>query len=79
MTITEITNQALALPLREREALARQLWDSVNEEASPELTAEEQALLDEADRRDDELERGVVKPMSYDEVMAALNRVVECD
>lgn len=79
MTISEITNEALALPLAQRELLAQQLWDSVNEQGSPVLDDQEQALLDEADRRDDELDRGLVKPMSRDEVIAALNSVVECD
>jgi len=52
--------------------LAQQLWDSVNEESAAALAADEQATLDEADRRDDELERGVVQPVSHEEIMAAL-------
>jgi putative addiction module component (TIGR02574 family) len=79
MTMAQITNEALALPLHDRMQLAQCLWDSVNKESGPGLNAEEEAMFAEAERRDDEVERGVVQPVSHAEVMAALNKVVQCD
>ena len=68
-TYEEIINAALALPPSERATLAEQLLES--------LDAEEQARIDalwaeEAERRDKELEDGVVAAIPGKQVMNGL-------
>ncbi|MCX7017093.1 MAG: addiction module protein [Candidatus Sumerlaeota bacterium] len=65
-TLTDVTKQALALPVEDRVALAQRVLDSVEHFASPEI---EKAWMDEADRRWREIEEGKVQCLPADEVM----------
>lgn len=65
-TLTDVTKQALALPVEERVVLAQRVWESVAHFASPEV---EKAWTDEADRRWREIEEGKVQCLPADEVM----------
>lgn len=69
----------LSLPLQERVLLAERLWESVHEDSDAELSADESAMLDEAVRRNAEMEQGIVKGVSHEEVMAALRKANGCD
>jgi putative addiction module component (TIGR02574 family) len=77
MATKGLTQQAIALPLAERVALAEILWESID--ASAEADREEQQALTEARRRDQELSDGAVKPRTHEEVMAAARSAIGCD
>jgi putative addiction module component (TIGR02574 family) len=78
MTIAQLTNEALALPLSDRILLAERLWESVNSAPATERDAEEDALLQEATRRLDEMKRGAVKTWSHDQVMENITKAIQC-
>lgn len=61
-----LLDAALRLPQRDREILADRLHASVD---APELDSGwQQAWADELDRRDAELDRGVVQPLELDDI-----------
>lgn len=78
MTVAQLTNEVLALPLADRILLAERLWESVNSDPTREPDAEEDALLQEANRRLDEMKRGAVKTWSHDQVMANVTKAIQC-
>ncbi len=65
-TLTDVTEQALALPADDRVVLAQRVWDSVEHFADP---AVERAWMDEADRRWREIKEGKVQCVPADDVM----------
>ncbi|MBM4083048.1 MAG: addiction module protein [Planctomycetes bacterium] len=65
-TLSDVTKEALALPVEDRVVLAQRVWQSVEHFASPEI---EKAWLDEADRRWQEIEEGKVRCQPADKVM----------
>ncbi|MBM4048728.1 MAG: addiction module protein [Planctomycetes bacterium] len=65
-TLSDVTKEALALPVEDRVVLAQRVWQSVEHFASPEI---EKAWLDEADRRWQEIEEGKVRCHPADKVM----------
>jgi len=67
MSIEEITAEALKLSAMSRARLARELLASLDTLAAADL---EQLWLDEAVRRDDELNQGTAHLQPADEVMA---------
>jgi putative addiction module component (TIGR02574 family) len=76
MTIAQLTNEALALPLPERIELAQQLWDSIHENAKPSpITADEQA---EIERRDAEMDSGNVVGVPHDQAMEMIEQSLRC-
>jgi putative addiction module component (TIGR02574 family) len=71
MTSDRIVDELLALPLRERVALAQMLWQSINESSDLDAAEEERAALAEARRRDSELDSGIVNGRGHRQVMKA--------
>jgi len=65
-TLTDVTKQALALPVEERVVLAQRVWESVEHFASSEI---ENAWMDETERRWREIEEGKVKCLPANEMM----------
>lgn len=66
MTIEQLKNEMLKLPHHERARLARELLESLDEDAEI-----EQAWYDEAERRLLELEEGKVEAAPAEEVFAS--------
>jgi len=75
-TLTEVTNEPLALPVAERVVLAQRVWNSVEHFASSEI---EKAWMDEADRRWVEIEEGKAQCLPADEVMRRARESLEAD
>jgi putative addiction module component (TIGR02574 family) len=71
MSLTEIKEQALKLPAEDREVLAQELWDSLDDEP---LDPEFKAMLD---RRWEEIQSGKVKTIPHEEVMARAREAVK--
>lgn len=64
--LTDVTDQALALPAEERVILAQRVWDSVEHFANSEV---EKAWMQEVDRRWREIEEGKVQCLPAEQVM----------
>lgn len=77
MSTKELTKEAMALPLRERVALAQSLWQSIDGPASRRAADEEKWVLKEAARRDEELALGKVAGRTHEQVMRAARKVIE--
>ena len=71
MTLEELENQAMQLPPSERERLAARLLHSIEGEERNEV---EQAWVEEAERRLDELLNGQVKGIPAAQVMEDIRR-----
>lgn len=65
-TLTDVTREALSLPVEDRVVLAQRVWDSMEHFVGADI---EQAWMDESDRRWREIEEGKVECQSADEVM----------
>jgi len=77
MTVAELTNQIMALPLAERVAIAQKVWESLDDEhaeISPQTDGEAVAV---ARRRDDAMSRGDVLGRSHEEVMSDARRSIK--
>lgn len=68
-TVNEIVNAAMGLGRSERTAIAMMMLDSLPDDAE-----EPEDILAEALRRDAEMEAGLVKPLSYEELLARIQR-----
>lgn len=68
-TFSEIESEAMALPVNERAALARDLIESLDTESSEEC---EQVWLDEAERRYTAYMKGEIKGRPGEHVIAEL-------
>lgn len=68
-TVSEIVHAAMGLGRSERTAIAMMMLDSLPDDAE-----EPEDILAEALRRDAEMEAGLVKPLSYDELLAKIQR-----
>ena len=66
-TLTDVTREALSLPVEERVLLAQRVWESIEHFATADV---ERAWLDEADRRWREIEEGKARCRPAAEVMA---------
>ena len=66
---------AMALPLADRVSLAQVLWESI-EAGLPDT--DEDSVLREALRRDEELSSGSVAGRTHEEVMQAARRSIGC-
>lgn len=72
MELDQIASQALGLDPTERASLAEALWESLGDPYMiPEDLSDEEAIRLAA-KRDDEMETGVVKPISHSELMRRL-------
>ena len=76
ISIAQLTKDALSLPLDERIQLAQLLWESVNAEpeSSQNVQASKDELLGTLERRNSELENGMVEAISYDQVLNSLRK-----
>ncbi|MCG8586810.1 MAG: addiction module protein [Pirellulales bacterium] len=72
----EIEKRALELPLNQRLELAQRLWDSVE---PPSSFMEDKGAVQEALRRNAEIEAGLVKGVSHEEVMQNARRAIGLD
>ena len=76
MSSQQLKDEAMAMPLAERVALAQALWESID--AGLPDTDEGSALRD-AVRRDQELSSGTVSGRTHEEVMQSARRAIRCD
>jgi putative addiction module component (TIGR02574 family) len=76
MTIAQITNEALALPLPQRIELAQQLWDSIHDRADPGPIDE--ATRTEIERRDAEMENGAIVGVAHDQALELIEKSLRC-
>jgi putative addiction module component (TIGR02574 family) len=74
MSTEQLIADAMALPLSERVALARALWQSIDA-SMPD--GDEPAAIAEAVHRDDELVSGIVAGRTHEDVMQAARRRLE--
>ena len=70
---SQLTNEALALPVDARVRLAQQLWASLQESVDD----DESATLDIAKRRDEDLENAL-EGIQHSEVLARARKSLEC-
>ena len=73
MTLKDLEEQALRLPVDERASLAHKLLLSLDELSPEEL---DEAWLIEAERRARELDRGEVKPVPIEELRRRVRTVL---
>ena len=66
-TIAEVRSLAMKLPKKSRQRLGNELLDSTLDEPPGGMSAED--ILAEAERRDEEMESGKVKPITHEEMM----------
>ncbi len=76
MSLQQLSNEALALPLAERVVLAQTLWASLEEEPEEPVEPDDRSVAEEALRRDAELTAGTVTGRTHAEVMAAARRAI---
>lgn len=75
MSTQQLTSEAMALPLSERVALAQELWQSIDMGL---VETDEQTVIREAVRRDEELSSGAVAGHTHEEAMQAARRAIGC-
>ena len=73
MSVQELKQEAMSLPLAERVSLAQALWESIDA-GLPDT--DERAAVAEAIRRDGELSVGRVAGRTHEEVMQAARRAL---
>lgn len=74
MSIEQIAPEALKLPARERALLAASLWESIEDPFELAVGLNDDEAIALAEKRDRELESGVVAPVSHEELMRRLRR-----
>ena len=77
MSTKELTQEAMALPLAERVALAQSLWQSIEGPAAGTVTDEVKWAVEEAGHRDAELSSGKVVGRAHEDVMRAARKALE--
>jgi len=78
MSTEQLTDELLALPLRERVVVAEALWESIHEESLLETAEDQRAANELAKRRDAELASGSITARSHEQVIEAARQVLEC-
>ena len=74
--LAEITDKAMALPIRERVQLAKRLWESLGD-SECEVEQDSESAVQVARTRDAELSSGTVTGLSHADVMQAARRALE--
>lgn len=74
MSIEQLAAEALRLPPEKRALLAESLWESLEDPFKMPAGPEDDAALALALERDGQLQKGQVKPVSHEEMMARLRR-----
>lgn len=78
MSVEELRRQVLDLPPEERRELAYEMLDSADDEEAQGDPAEvEAAWAEEIKRRVDEIDAGLVTPISSDEVFARMQARID--
>ena len=76
MSGKQLTQEAMALPLAERVALAQTLWHSIEGQSAGKIADEVNWAVHEADRRDRELSSGKVAGRSHKQVMQTARKAL---
>jgi hypothetical protein len=74
MSIDEIAPEALKLPTRERALLAASLWESLEDPFELSVDLDDEASLNLAEKRDQEIESGQVAAVSHQDLMRRLRQ-----
>jgi hypothetical protein len=74
MSIDEIAPEALKLPTRERALLAASLWESIEDPFELSVDLDDEASLNLAEKRDQEIESGQVAAVSHQDLMRRLRQ-----
>jgi putative addiction module component (TIGR02574 family) len=69
--LNSLTTQALSLPIDQRFELAQRLWESVEG-----TIEDDQELFAEIDRRTSDLDAGLARTVSHEEVMREVKKVL---
>lgn len=77
MSAKRIFQDAIALPLAERVALAQSLWQSIEGRSAGNISEEVKWAVEEAERRDSEFSSGGKIGRTHDEVMRAAREAIE--
>ena len=77
MSGKELTQEAMALPLAERVALAQTLWESIEGQSAGNVQDELKLAVEESDRRDAEISSGKVVGRTHEQVMRAARKAIE--
>ena len=74
MNLDELAPEALKLPIRDRAMLAAFLWESLDDPFAKVEELDDEEALALAEKRDEELESGAVKPLTHADLMGRLRR-----
>ena len=74
MSIDQIAPEALKLPVRERALLAASLWESIEDPFELPVDYDDEAALNLAEKRDQEIESGRVQAVSHQDLMQRLRQ-----
>jgi hypothetical protein len=74
MSIDQIAPAALQLSTRERALLAASLWESIEDPFVFSVDLSDDAALNLAEERDQEIENGTVQAISHQDLMQSLRR-----
>lgn len=74
MSIDQIAPEALKLPTRERALLAASLWESIEDPFELSVDLDDEASLNLAEKRDEEIESGQVAAVSHQDLMRRLRQ-----
>jgi putative addiction module component (TIGR02574 family) len=74
MSIDQIAAEALKLPTGERALLAASLWESIEDPFELSVDFDDEAALDLAEVRDQEIESGQATAVSHDDLMQRLRQ-----
>lgn len=66
MSIDRIASEALKLPARERALLAASLWESIDDPFELSVSFDDEAALNLAEERDQEIQSGKVMAVSHE-------------
>jgi putative addiction module component (TIGR02574 family) len=74
MNVDELAPEVLKLPIRERAILAAFLWESLDDPYAKVEELDDEEALALAEKRDEEIESGAVKPLTHAELMGRLRK-----
>jgi hypothetical protein len=74
MKYDQIAPEALKLPARERASLAASLWESIEDPFEVPVDFDDEAALNLAEERDQEIESGLVQAIPHQDLMQRLKQ-----
>ena len=74
MSVDQIASEALKLPARERALLAASLWESLEDPYAMAADLNDEEALALAEKRDADIESGLVTPISHSDLMSRLRK-----